>query len=70
MELTPENEVEFMDKHTKEDLKTGSLIATGMLTEYTFLQSLRKSKTLMVMTVIGLIIFASLGLLFYSMSAA
>lgn len=59
-----------MDKQTKEDLRTGSLIATGMLTEYAFLKSLRKSKTLKVMTVIGLVVFAGLGLLFYSMSAA
>lgn len=57
-----------MKKNSMNDPKNTVLLATGMLTTFAFLQSLTKSKTLIIMTIIGLVIFGGLGLFLYKMS--
>jgi len=41
----------------KDNLETTALIATGLLTEYALFQSMKRSKTLTVMVIVGVIFF-------------
>lgn len=52
------------------DPKNIVLLATDNLTLFAFLQSLVKSKTLLVMTVVGLVMFGGFGLFLYKMAGA
>lgn len=54
----------------KQESKDNALLATGLLTEFAFLQSLIKSKTLFVMCLIRIAIFGGLGLFLYKMAGA
>ncbi len=55
-----------MKKELKEDIAVGSLMATGMLTNFALLQSMRQSKTLTTMVIVGL---AAMGGFFWFLSS-
>lgn len=59
-----------MKKESMNDPKNLILLATDNLTLFAFLQSLVKSKTLILMTIVGLVIFGGLGLFLYKMAGA
>ena len=46
-----------MKTEDKDNLETTALIATGLLTEYALFQSMKRSKTLTVMVIVGVIFF-------------
>ncbi|MBM7073479.1 hypothetical protein JQC92_15805 [Shewanella sp. 202IG2-18] len=55
-----------MKKELKEDVVINSLMATGMLTNFALLQSMKQSKTLTVMVLTGL---AAMGVFFLFLSS-
>lgn len=57
-----------MDKQTKDDLKTGTMIATGTLAPFALLQSMKESKTLVIMLIVIVTLFGGLALLVSKMS--
>ncbi|BDX05561.1 hypothetical protein [Planctobacterium marinum] len=59
-----------MDKKEQQEIKDNAPIMTGLLTEFAFWQSLKTSKTLQIMTIIGLLLFSGLGWLLYKMTGA
>jgi hypothetical protein len=59
-----------MKKESINTPKNTVLLATGNLTGFAFLQSLVKSKALVVMSIIGIILFGGLGLFLYKMAGA
>jgi hypothetical protein len=59
-----------MDNQTKDDLKTGALLATGTLTQFALLKSMTQSKTLTIMVIVGAILFGGLALFLFKMSGA
>jgi len=61
---------EIMRKESMNDPKNLVLLATDNLTLFAFLQSLVKSKTLIIMTIVGLVMFGGFGLFLYKMAGA
>lgn len=57
-----------MDKQTKDEFKTGAMIATGTLAPFALLQSMKESKTLVIMLIIIASLFGGLALLISKMS--
>ncbi len=52
-----------MDKQTKDDVKNSALIATGTLSLIALLESMSESKTLVIVLMVILSIFAGIALL-------
>ena len=59
-----------MKKESMNDPKNLILLVTDNLTLFAFLQSLVKSKTLIIMTIVGLVMFGGFGLFLYKMAGA